>query len=146
MSGTDLTRIVDSIARPWISIPGYEGTLVKVIVADPELNKVVFQFKFAPGAVLPRHKHVCHAIAYTVAGEWEYEEGKLPLGSVAYEPYGSEHTPASPKGAELLVVLTSETDQFIENYLDDGSTFTLDMNFFLELAAVTAEEAATWGQ
>ena len=42
------------------------------------------------------------SIAYTISGEWEYEGLKLPVGTIAYEPVGSVHTPSSDPGAELV--------------------------------------------
>jgi len=102
-------------------------------LADEERKQVVFQFRFDPGTVLPRHRHKCHAIAYTVSGEWEYEGLRLPAGALAYEPVESEHTPSSEPGAELVVFLKSETDDFLVNYMPDGSEIPMDMGFFKAL-------------
>lgn len=141
-SGADSTLIVHGDERPWISLPGVAGVYIKVLVADETLKQVVFMFKFAPGTVLPRHKHLCHAIGYTVSGGWEYETGKLRAGSLAYEPYDSDHLASSTEGAEIVVFLKSENDLFLENAMPDGSTFTMDMNFFKMLHSLTPEQAA----
>lgn len=140
----DLTSIIHGAERPWIPVPGFEGVFIKVLVADERLRQVIFMFRFAPGTVLPRHKHLCHAIGYTLSGEWRYEEGELRAGSVAYEPFGSEHTPSSAAGAEIVTILNSDTDQFIENYMPDGSTFQMDMSFFKLLHAITPEQVASF--
>ena len=140
--GSNVTRIIDGVERPWITVPGVAGVSIKVLVADEVANRVVFMFRFAPGTVLPPHKHLCHAIAYTIAGEWRYEEGVLGEGSVAYEPFGSEHTASSEKGAELVVFLQSETGQFLENIMAPGVVFPMDMNFFKLLETITPEQAA----
>lgn len=137
----DLTSIVEGSGRPWLPIPGYAGAYIKVLVADERLNQVVFMFKFEPGTVLPRHKHLCHAVGYTLSGEWQYEEGVLREGSLAYEPFGSTHTPSSPKGAEIVTFLKSEDDRFLENELPDGSTLAMDMKFFKFLQSITPEQA-----
>lgn len=138
----DETTIVHGDERPWIPVPGFAGVFIKVLVADETLKQVVFMFKFAPGTVLPRHKHLCHAIGYTVSGSWRYETGALREGSLAYEPYASDHVPSSAEGAEIVVFLKSENDLFLENEMPDGSTFTMDMNFFKLLHGLTAEQAA----
>lgn len=141
--GEDLTRIIDGNEKPWLPMPGYEGSFIKVLVADEERGQVVFMFKMAPGAVFPRHVHHCHAIAYTTSGEWEYDEGKLPEGAMAYEPPGSEHQPKSGPGAEMLVTLRSEgRGKLLQNFLEDGTEFEMNMDFFAGLVGLTPEQAA----
>jgi ChrR Cupin-like domain len=99
----------------------------------------VFKFRFSAGCELLPHTHHCHAIAYTISGEWEYEGLKLPEGTIAYEPVGSVHTPSSDPGAELVVTLTSEDDQFLINHMPDGSEWPFDMAMFKRLEAVRSE-------
>ncbi|MGH2763706.1 MAG: cupin domain-containing protein [Thermoleophilaceae bacterium] len=138
----DTTRVYTSADREWIPIPLVpkgEG-FVKVINVDEERGVVVFKFKFGPGSELPRHTHKCHAIAYTISGEWEYEGLKLPEGAVAYEPVESDHTPSSEPGAELVVVLTSETDQFLVNHMPDGTDIPFDLAFFKQLETLRTKE------
>ena len=141
-AAADETTIVHGDERPWIPVPGFAGVFIKVLVADDALKQVVFMFRFAPGTVLPRHKHLCHAIGYTVSGGWRYETGALRTGSLAYEPFASDNVPASEEGAEIVVFLKSENDLFLENAMPDGSTFTMDMNFFKLLHSLTPEQAA----
>jgi quercetin dioxygenase-like cupin family protein len=138
----DPTRVYDGSDRDWLPIPSVDGAYIKVLVADRERRQVVFQFRFAPGTVLPEHIHHCQAIAYTISGEWEYEELKLPSGAVAYEPPGSTHTPSSGPGAEIVVVLSSDSDRFLENHMADGSVFEMDMSFFALIDGATLEQAA----
>ena len=138
----DLTRIIHGAEKPWIPMPGYPGNYIKVLVADEAEHRVVFMFKMAPNSRFPRHLHHCHAIAFTTQGEWKYEEGNLPLQSMAYEPVGSDHTPMSDGGCEMIVILNSESDRFLENFMDDGTTSELDMAMFKLLADITPEQAA----
>lgn len=137
----DPTRVIHGAPQDWIPIPGAEGAFIKVLVADDERRQVVFMFRFAPGAQMPPHRHLCHATAYTISGEWEYEIDKLPVGTLAYEPVESVHTPSSGPGADLLVMLRSETDQFLENHMPDGSEFVMDMPFFKALEGATLAQA-----
>lgn len=88
---------------------------------------VVCRFKFDPGTQLAHCTHKCHVIAYTIAGEWEYEGLKLPEGAVAYEPVDSTFTASSGPGAECFVVLTSQTDQFLIEHLPDGTDTSVDL-------------------
>ena len=139
----DATRVFQSDDREWIPLPLIPKgeAWIKVIHADPELRKVIFKFSFSPGCELLSHTHACHAIAYTISGEWEYEGLKLPVGAVAYEPVASTHTAASENGAELVVVLNSEDDRFLTNHMQDGSDIEFDMAFFQALEGITAEDA-----
>jgi quercetin dioxygenase-like cupin family protein len=138
----DATRVFTSHDRAWIPIPLVPkgAGLIKVIHADEERGIVVFKFRFDPGTELLPHTHKCHAIAYTISGEWEYEGLKLPQGAIAYEPVDSVHTPSSEGGAELIVTLRSDTDQFLVNHLEDGTDIPFDMAFFKQLEAVTTPE------
>ncbi len=138
----DTTRVYTSHDREWIPIPLVpkgEGH-IKVINVDEERGVVVFKFKFSEGCELPRHTHKCHAIAYTISGEWEYEGLKLLAGATAYEPVDSTHTPASGPGAEAFVVLTSTTDQFLIEHLPDGTDGVVDIERFKQLEALTTPE------
>ena len=140
----DPTRVYDGSGRDWLPVPFVDGVHIKVLVADPARRQVVFQFRFGPGTVLPQHVHHCHAIAYTVSGEWEYDGLKLPAGAVAYEPPGSIHAPSSNPGAEIVVVLSSESDRFLENHMADGSTVEMDMGLFRMLDGMTRKQAAAF--
>src|ERR687897_358604 len=103
----DATRVITGHDRPWLPVPGVPKgeAQIKVLNVDEDLKKVVFKFRFSPGCELVPHTHHCHAVAYTISGEWEYEGLKLPVGAVAYEPVASKHTPSSDPGAELIVFL-----------------------------------------
>jgi quercetin dioxygenase-like cupin family protein len=135
----DPTALLHPQEQEWVSLPNLPGK-ARVIKADEELGIVIFGYRFEPGAKVPEHRHDCHAIAYTISGEWEYEAGKLPAGSLAYEPVGSVHRPHSENGAELMVILRSETDQFIVNLMEDGSELPLDMEFFKRMEGATQEQ------
>jgi ChrR Cupin-like domain len=140
----EATRVYTSAERDWIEVPLIPRgqAWIKVIHADEELGNVVFKFRFSPGCELPPHTHHCHAIAYTISGEWEYEGLKLPEGAIAYEPVASTHTPSSEPGAEMVVFLRSETDQFLVNHMPDGTDIPFDINFFKALEGISPEDAA----
>lgn len=140
----DPTRVYNAEGKVWLSVPQIPKgeAWIKVIHADPGMNRVIFKFRFSAGCELPPHTHQCHATAYTLAGEWEYEGLKLPEGAVAYEPVGSTHTPSSEAGAELVVFLTSDSDQFLINHMADGTDWPFDMAVFQALESVKTEDDA----
>lgn len=130
----DPTRVIDPAAGDWLPIAAAPGSDIKVLAVDRERRQVVFAFRFAPGTELPPHTHHCQAIAYTASGAWSYEGLDLPTGTIAYEPPGSTHAPSSADGAELLVILTSDSDRFLDNHMPDGTTLSFDLDFFAALA------------
>lgn len=139
----DRTRVVGTADQQWVPFPAVPGAHFKVIVADEERRQVVFKLRLAPGCVLPPHTHKCHAVAYTIAGEWEYEGMRLPAQAIAWEPVGSTHAPSSDGGAELVVLLTSDTSEFLINHMPDGTDVPLNMTLFKALAGATREQALT---
>jgi quercetin dioxygenase-like cupin family protein len=75
---------------------GAPGVRLKLLQADVEGGFFVVQIRFAPGVLLPPHKHTGAVFAYTLAGEWSYlEQADSPpsrAGSYLYEPPGATHT------------------------------------------------------
>ena len=138
-----MTRVLNDDDRPWLPLGGEGENYLKVVSIDEAQRQVVLIVKFGPNAVYPQHLHRAGAIAYTLEGEWEYEEGVLDEGSWALEPPGTEHTPiVSDKGATILAVLTSEDERYVEVPLPDGSVLEQDLDYFKRLHAMTPEEAA----
>lgn len=128
--------------RDWLPLmlPGTEGVSVKVYRVDEARRTVVLKARFAPGARMPRHQHHCRAIAYTVSGHWAYDEGVFATGDVAYELFGNDHIPYSDTGTEMFITFVSDTDQFLDNDLPDGSTLHLGLPWFKALEGVTLEQ------
>ncbi|WP_432722693.1 cupin domain-containing protein [Jeongeupia wiesaeckerbachi] len=126
-----------------VPLPGAEGVSFKVLKADTETKQVVLRARFSPGSRMPRHFHFCRAVAYTLSGEWSYDEGHFKAGDMAYEVEGNTHTPWSDEGAELLLVFRSDQEAFLDNYLADGSaTIRLGMKFFVAYEGKSLAEAA----
>ena len=76
-----------------IPLPGAEGVLAKVLKVDEAMDRVLVKIRFAPNSRMPRHSHHCRAIAYTISGEWAYDEGAFKAGETAFEDLGNDHTP-----------------------------------------------------
>lgn len=134
--------IINDEHQSWIPLPiPPGGTAIKVLKADEANHTVVVKFRFDPGSALPRHYHHARAIAYTVSGHWEYDEGPFSQGMVAYEAIGNEHTPSSKSGAELFVVMISDNGKFLVNNMPDGSLVGFNMKFFKALEGISLEAA-----
>ena len=139
-------RIIHGDDRPWLPFPGVEGE-VKILSVDEDRNMVVFMMRLPPGGDFGTHRHSCTAIAYTTKGVWYYEEGPVPVGSVAVEPVGSSHSPRSDEGGEGLVILLGDGPDLIEFLDADGnSAGTFGIEFFKMLHGLTPEEAMKLGE
>lgn len=128
--------------RDWLplKLPGTEGVSIKVYKVDETNRTVVLKARFAHGASMPRHQHHCRAVGYTISGEWAYDEGGFAPGDVAYELFGNDHVPYSNAGTEMLIVFVSDSDQFLDNDLPDGSTIHFGLPWFKALEGITLEE------
>jgi len=147
MSAThdDHTRVYTSHDREWLEMPLTQtGTgQIKVIHVDEERKVAVFAARFGPGCKLFPHTHNAQIVAYTVKGEWEYEGLRLPEGAIAYESPGTEHTPYSADGAEVLIVaMGSDSDEYIINHMPDGSKLVFDSATLKQLIGMTQEGMA----
>lgn len=143
MNSSAMTIINDD-DQDWLPspFPGSEGSFFKVLKADVANNRAVLKFKFGPGSGLPRHIHHCRAVAYTIAGGWEYDEGSFEAGHVAYEEVGNDHTAVSKDGAELFLFFDSDSERMLDNYFDDGTVVQMDMAFFKAYEGLSLAEAA----
>ena len=126
--------------KPWVPL-GDPGNFMKILHIDEADRQVVFIQRFGKNTTHPKHTHHCTAVAYTLSGEWCYDGSPFPVGHVAFEPYGSTHTPMTQNDhvADVLVILTSRDDRFIEIQMPDGETIDLNMAMFKQIAAMTPE-------
>ena len=125
-----------------IPLPGAEGVYVKVLKADEEMDRVVVKIKFDPGSRMPRHIHHCRAIAYTISGQWAYDEGSFATGETAWEDEGNDHTPWSDEGAELFIVFDGKDGRYLDNIMPDGTIVKLDMPFLKAFEGLSLLEAS----
>lgn len=136
------SRIIDGADKPWIELPRSDAR-IKILAIDEVHNNIMMLIKMPEGSAYPNHIHHCIAIAYTLEGQWEYDEGKLTPGVVAYEPDQSTHAPMVGKGgATVFVVLIGTGSHFIDFLRDDGTVaVTQDIEYFkiLERHATTGE-------
>jgi 2,4'-dihydroxyacetophenone dioxygenase len=80
-------------ADDWAGTPGVR---LKLLMADIEGARLAVRILFAPGVLLPPHKHTGEVHAFTLAGEWSYLEypdnPPSRAGSYLYEPPSGTHT------------------------------------------------------
>ncbi len=136
MNLTDELTIIRQNSAEYITlpIPGLsEGIETKVLKVDRKKNRVVIMARFAPGGHAAFHYHHCTAVAYTVCGEWEYDEGHFQEGDIAYESIGNAHTPSSKTGTEMVLVLDSKDGRLLDNYMEDGTVLRVNIEAYENL-------------
>ena len=97
---------LDTKAVPWATF--FPGIEVKLLRASPANASYTLLARFAPGTILPKHRHFGEVQAYTLQGRWHYQEYDwfAGAGSLVYEQPGATHTLHVPEdGGEPAVIL-----------------------------------------
>ncbi|MHC4821412.1 MAG: cupin domain-containing protein [Planctomycetota bacterium] len=97
--------LVQADEKPWKGFPDVPGVEYRVLRKHPENGGLTLLLRFAKGASYPTHEHPAGEEYYMLDGTLR-DKGKT-YGREAYvwHPPGSIHTPSSPDGCEILVVL-----------------------------------------
>jgi anti-sigma factor ChrR (cupin superfamily) len=86
------------------------GITFKILWQDPQTKRRVQMTRFAPGAELPRHRHVGDELIFVIEGTVADESGTVSAGNVGYRPNGCVHTVTTGNGATVLAVLTGDIE------------------------------------
>lgn len=130
---------------PWLPYPRIENSRWRVLHADERTNTVILNFQMAPWTITPVHGHHCTATAYTLEGEWFYDDLAFSAGDIAYEDTTETHQPVTrEKGALLLTTLIGGkgNDRLLEDHNDDGTTTLLTTRLFKACERITPEQFA----
>lgn len=130
---------------PWLPYSLIPNTFFRVLQVDEVSNIVILNFKMPPWTVTPVHSHHCTATAYTLQGEWFYDDLCFREGDVAFETTVEVHQPITrDKGAILLTTLIGGrgNDKLLEDHNDDGTTTLLRTRLFKACERITPEAYA----
>jgi anti-sigma factor ChrR (cupin superfamily) len=86
------------------------GVLWKPFWSDPTTHRRAIFARFAPGAKLPRHKHMGDELLFMIEGSNFDETGELRTGNLAYFPNGCTHTVVSKNGHTAMAFVTGESE------------------------------------
>lgn len=93
---------VQAASRPWESLcPGVD---VKTLHRDETQTLHVMLMRYAPGAVIPKHRHSAVEHIFVLEGSVEDEYGACTAGNYALRPPGCVHAPGSHGGAVALAI------------------------------------------
>jgi anti-sigma factor ChrR (cupin superfamily) len=89
---------------PWTE--AMTGVQQKAIWQDQATKRRAVFVRFAPGAQLPRHKHVGDELIFVIEGSNADESGEVVAGNMNYRPNGCVHSVSTKNGATVLAVVT----------------------------------------
>jgi anti-sigma factor ChrR (cupin superfamily) len=108
MTTTPRSRIISSSDIAWQEFR--PGISFKIIWEDPATKRRAQMTRFAPGARLPRHRHVGDELIFVIEGALADEAGTVTVGNVGYRPDGCVHNVSTQNGATALAVLTGDIE------------------------------------
>lgn len=97
---------VDVAPRPWVE--RRPGVHWKVLWEEHERRAVLM--RYAPGATIPRHRHLGDEQIWVLEGSVKDETGTCTAGNYARRPPGCVHTVVSPDGALVLAIMSGGTE------------------------------------
>jgi anti-sigma factor ChrR (cupin superfamily) len=100
------SQYVAAAGRPWIE--RRPGVHWKVLFEDGEQRTVLV--RYAPGAVVPRHRHLGDEQIYVLEGSVSDDTGTCTAGDYARRPPGCVHTVHSASGALVLAVMSGTVE------------------------------------
>jgi quercetin dioxygenase-like cupin family protein len=111
---------------PWATF--FPGIEVKVLRASDATASYTLLARFAPGTILPKHKHFGEVQAYTLEGRWHYLEYDwfAGAGSYVYEPAFSTHTLHVPEDATEPAVVLFIVNNGMALLTDEDEVFMLE--------------------
>ncbi len=105
---TARSTYVDVSRIAWEPGP-YPGVETKVLYADGSGRRTVLT-RLAPGATLPRHRHVGIEQSFVLEGALVDEDGACRAGNFVWRRPGSVHTARAPEGALLLAIFDAPNE------------------------------------
>lgn len=93
---------------PWVE--RRPGVFWKVLWEDADGRHKAILVRYAPGAVVPRHRHLGDEQIYVLEGSVVDDAGACTAGNYARRPPGCVHTVTSPAGALVFAVTSGPTE------------------------------------
>jgi anti-sigma factor ChrR (cupin superfamily) len=88
------------------------GVFWKVLARDGDRQTVLV--RYAPGATIPRHRHLGEEQIFVLEGSVADDTGICRAGDFARRPPGCVHAVRSPDGALVLAIMSGGTEPVAE--------------------------------
>jgi anti-sigma factor ChrR (cupin superfamily) len=97
-----VTLYVEAATQSWTE--PRPGVHWKVFWEEGDRKTVLV--RYAPGATIPRHRHIGDEQIFVLEGSVSDDTGTCAAGTYARRPPGCVHTVTSPEGALVLAVVS----------------------------------------
>jgi anti-sigma factor ChrR (cupin superfamily) len=108
MATPPVSFFADSEKVPWIE--RRPGVFWKTLWEDTDGRHKAVLMRYAPGAVIPRHRHIGDEQIWVLEGSVADDTGVCSAGNYARRPPGCVHTVTSPAGALVFAVISGPTE------------------------------------
>jgi anti-sigma factor ChrR (cupin superfamily) len=108
MATPPVSFFADSEKVPWVE--RRPGVFWKTLWEDADGRHKAVLMRYAPGAVIPRHRHIGDEQIWVLEGEVADDTGVCTAGNYARRPPGCVHTVTSPAGALVFAVISGPTE------------------------------------
>ena len=108
MSDVPASLIVATADVPWVE--RRPGVFWKTVWEDPDGRRKAILMRYAPGATIPRHRHLGDEQIYVLEGSVADDTGVCTAGNYARRPPGCVHSVRSETGALVFAVTSGPTE------------------------------------
>jgi anti-sigma factor ChrR (cupin superfamily) len=108
MPAPPASLFVETAALAWTE--RHPGVSWKVLWEDTDGRRKAILMRYAPGATIPRHRHVGDEQIFVLEGSVADDTGVCTAGNYARRPPGCEHTVVSETGALVFAVTSGPTE------------------------------------
>jgi anti-sigma factor ChrR (cupin superfamily) len=105
VSAPAVSLYVDAAGRPWTE--RRPGVFWKVLWEEGDHKALLV--RYAPGAAIPRHRHLGDEQVFVLEGSVSDETGTCTAGNYVRRPPGCVHSVRSDGGALVLAILSGGT-------------------------------------
>lgn len=126
MSTVPTALPLDVKSVPWATF--FPGIEVKLLRHSDATASYTLLTRFAPGTILPKHRHFGEVQAYTLQGTWHYKEYDwyAHAGSLVYEQPFSTHTLHVPEDAKEPAIILFVVTGGMALLTDEDEVFMLE--------------------
>jgi anti-sigma factor ChrR (cupin superfamily) len=100
---------VDAAQRPWTE--RRPGVFWKVLWEEGDRKALLV--RYAPGAAIPRHRHLGDEQVFVLEGSVSDDTGTCTAGNYVRRPPGCVHSVRSDEGALVLAILSGGTQSLL---------------------------------
>lgn len=91
---------------------GVDGVEARRLYADTENHRITMMVRMQPGSSYPAHHHGGDEECYVVEGDLDVGGTIMRAGDYQFAPAGTEHPVQSTEEGCLLLIVTSDADEF----------------------------------